>query len=48
MQSLILNDYLIVSKAEMESILDGTGWAVKRYLDSDSPSYIAIIDRKKA
>jgi len=38
-------DYLIVSKDEMEDILEGTGWAVKRYLDSDAGYYMAIIDK---
>ena len=42
-------DYLIVSKAEMESILDGSGWAVNRYLDTaDASYYMAIIDKKRA
>ena len=38
-------DYLLVSKAEMEEILAGTGWAVAEYLDSPGPSYIAVIER---
>ena len=41
-------DWLLVSKKEMESILKGTGWVVSRYIDSDAPQYIAIIDKKKA
>lgn len=36
-------DYLQVSKPEMKEILKGTGWAVKKFIDSDSPAYIAII-----
>ena len=39
-------DYLLVSKNELENILDGTGWRVNRYLDSDGARYIAIIDKK--
>ena len=38
-------DYLMVSKEEMENILDGTGWRVSKYIDSESSFYIAIIDK---
>ena len=38
-------DYLMVSKLEMEDILDGTGWQVKEFIDSDTSSYIAIIGK---
>ena len=40
-------DYLMVSKPEMESILDGTGWRVARYLDRpDRPAiYMAVIEK---
>ena len=40
-------DYLMVSKHEMEEIVSGTGWKVRRYFDSDGPrpNYIAIIER---
>ena len=38
-------DYLFVSKEEMEDILEGTGWGVKRYMDSDGPVYIAVIEK---
>ena len=41
-------DWLIVSKKEMETILEGTGWVVNKYIDSNAPQYIAIIDKKKA
>ena len=27
-------DYLFISKAEMEDILNGTAWRVERYIDS--------------
>ena len=37
-------DWLMVSKQEMEAILDGTGWRVLKYLDSDSPFYIAVLE----
>jgi len=38
-------DYLMVSKQEMEDILDGTGWKVQEYLHSDGANYIAIIGK---
>jgi len=31
----------------MESILEGSGWVVNRYIDSDTSYYMAIIDKKK-
>ena len=37
-------DYLMVSKSELEQILDGTGWRVADYIDySTGSSYIALI-----
>jgi ubiquinone/menaquinone biosynthesis C-methylase UbiE len=38
-------DYLLVSKKEMEKILKGTGWRVKRYIDSGKSVYFAIIEK---
>lgn len=38
-------DYLLVSKDEMQNVLDGTGWQVKSFLDSDDPMYVAIIEK---
>jgi hypothetical protein len=40
-------DYLMVSKPEMEAILDGTGWQIVRYLNrTDRQSiYLAVIER---
>lgn len=38
-------DYLMVSKAEMEKIVSGTGWKITQFIDSDSSCYIAIIDK---
>jgi len=40
-------DYLMVSKEEMERILDGTDWKVNRFIESDGSVYIAIIDKVK-
>jgi len=38
-------DYLIVSKKEMKRILEGTGWRIKRFVDSQSSVYIGIIEK---
>jgi SAM-dependent methyltransferase len=40
-------DYLMVSREEMENILNGTGWNVEKYIDSGNSPYIAIISKKK-
>jgi len=37
----------MVSKEEMENILDGTDWKVKKFIDSEGSVYIAIIDKKR-
>lgn len=39
-------DYLLVSKDEMHEILDGTGWKIKSFIDSEWPLYIAIIEKE--
>lgn len=39
-------DYLMVSKEEMVDILDSTDWKVTKFIDSDSPMYVAIIDKR--
>lgn len=38
-------DYLLVSKREMKRIVEGTGWYVDRFIDSDGPIYIGILKR---
>jgi len=38
-------EYLIVSKEEMQSILKGTRWKVKEFIDSENSQYIAIIEK---
>ncbi len=40
-------DYLLVSKKEMKQILNGTGWKVKRYINSGGYMYIAVIEKSK-
>jgi SAM-dependent methyltransferase len=39
-------DYLLVSKNEMKSILKGTGWQVKRFIDTEGPVYTAVIEKE--
>ena len=39
--------FLIVSRQEMESILEGTGWAVSKYIGTDAAPYVVIIDKAK-
>lgn len=36
-------DYLFVSRNEMERILRGTGWAVRRFIPPHGPLYVAVI-----
>jgi SAM-dependent methyltransferase len=37
-------DYLMVSRAELEAIADGTGWQVARTIESDD-TYIAVLEK---
>lgn len=39
-------DYLIVSKPEMAEILAGTGWRIRRFIDSGGSVYIAVIEKE--
>ena len=40
-------DYLFVSKAEIEDILDDTKWQVERYIDAaNTPTYVAILSKR--
>ena len=38
-------DYLLVSKKVMKEILNGTGWEVKEFIDSENSFYIGIIEK---
>lgn len=38
-------DYLFVSKREMEEIVDGTGWRIDQFIDSDDARYVAILEK---
>jgi SAM-dependent methyltransferase len=40
-------DYLIVSREEMKEILKGTGWRVKKFIDSDNSPYVAIVQKQR-
>jgi 2-polyprenyl-3-methyl-5-hydroxy-6-metoxy-1,4-benzoquinol methylase len=39
-------DYLFVSKSEMEHLLEGTAWKVKKFYGDKFPTYAAIIVKK--
>lgn len=39
-------DYLFVSKKEMREMIDGTGWRIARFFDSDGPNYIAVLEKE--
>jgi SAM-dependent methyltransferase len=39
-------DYLLVSKSQMKDILKGTGWKVRKFIDSDKSIYIAVIEKE--
>ncbi len=39
-------DYLLVSKNQMKDILQDTGWKVKKFIDSDKSTYIAVIEKE--
>jgi len=38
-------DYLMVSQQEMVRILEGTGWKIKEFIDSETSNYVAIIEK---
>jgi SAM-dependent methyltransferase len=38
-------DYLFVSQGEMQEIVDGSGWHVRRFIDDAGPLYCAILER---
>jgi SAM-dependent methyltransferase len=38
-------DYLIVSKVEMEQIVQGTGWKVKEYINSEGSNYVVVLEK---
>ena len=38
-------DYLLVSKKELEELLEGTGWKVRKYLDGPGGMYVMILEK---
>lgn len=40
-------EYLIVSREEMENMLENTGWYVSRFITDDNPLYIAVLKKRK-
>jgi hypothetical protein len=38
-------DYLLVSKREVKQIIDGTGWRIKKLIDSKGPRYAMILEK---
>jgi hypothetical protein len=38
-------DYLLVSKREVKQIINGTGWRIKKFIDSKGPSYAMILEK---
>ncbi len=38
-------DWLMVSKEEMQEILNETGWKVRKFIDSEDAQYMAIIEK---
>jgi hypothetical protein len=42
-------DYLLVSQKEMQQILEGTGWRIKKILaEGKGPGYTAVMEKTKA
>jgi SAM-dependent methyltransferase len=40
-------DYLMVSRDEMQTIVEGTGWRIREFIDSERTSYVAIMEKEK-
>ena len=38
-------DYLYVSRDEMREIVDGTGWVVREFIDSEGGNYVGVIEK---
>jgi SAM-dependent methyltransferase len=41
-------DYLLVSRDELEQLLDGTGWHLVRTIEDEPPLYVAVIEKDAA
>jgi len=40
-------DYLMVSPAELEGILTGTGWRVSQFINADDGRYVAVLEKSQ-
>ena len=40
-------DLLLLSKGELEGILEGTGWTMAKVLDSGGSSYVAVLEKER-
>ena len=38
-------DYLLVSKAELAELLEGSGWHVRKHIESGGPAYVAVMEK---
>jgi hypothetical protein len=38
-------EYLMVSKEEMKQLINGTGWRISQFIDSENSGYIAIFEK---
>lgn len=41
-------DLLLLSRDELQELLQGTGWRIERFIDSDGPTYIAVLSKEPA
>lgn len=39
-------DYLFLSRAELEDLLEGTGWRLARTYEDDGPIYVAVMEKE--
>jgi hypothetical protein len=39
-------DYLFVSRDEMRDVIEGTGWKISRFFDSEGALYVAILEKE--
>jgi hypothetical protein len=41
-------DFLMVSKGEMEAVLEGTDWEVRDFIDGEHGVYVAVMEKKRS
>jgi hypothetical protein len=39
-------DYLLASKDEVKKIIAGTGWKIRKLIESKGPSYAVVIEKQ--